>query len=105
VQGHQQVRRKLPDAVSIFLMPPSYRELQRRLLRRHSDAPEVIRRRLQNARREIRRWREYDFLVVNDRLPRAVRKLRAVVEAARARRQVQRGQAKEIQKTFGGKVE
>jgi guanylate kinase len=105
VQGHQQVRRRLPDAVSIFLLPPSYRELQRRLHRRHSDAPEVIRRRLRNARREIRRWREYDFLVVNDRLSSAVGKLRAVVEATRVRRQVQQLRAREIQKTFGGKIE
>jgi guanylate kinase len=105
VQGHQQVRRKLPDAVSIFLLPPSYQALQRRLRRRHSDVPKVIRRRLKNAHREIRRWREYDYLVVNDRLSSAVRKLRAVVEAARARRQVQQQRAQEIQKTFGGKFE
>jgi guanylate kinase len=105
VQGHKQVRRRLPDAVSIFLLPPSYRELQRRLRRRHSDAAEVIRRRLKNAQREIKRWREYDFLVVNDRLPSAVRKVRAVVEAARARRQVQQQRARDIQKTFGGKTE
>lgn len=105
VQGHEQVRRRLPDAVSIFLLPPSYRELQRRLRRRHSDAQEVISRRLWNARREIRRWREYDYLVVNDRLPGALRKLRAVVEATRARRQVQQECARKIQKTFGGKIE
>lgn len=102
VQGHRQVRRRLPEAASIFLLPPSFRELERRLRRRHSDAPEVIRRRLQNARREITRWREYDFLVVNDRLPRALRSLRAVVEAVRVGRQAQQQRAREIQRTFGG---
>jgi guanylate kinase len=102
VQGHHQVRRRLPDAVSVFLLPPSYRELERRLRERHSDAPEVIRRRLQNARGEITRWREYDFLVVNHRLSSALRSLQAVVEAARVRRQAQQQRAQEIQKTFGG---
>ena len=102
VQGHHQVRRRLPDAVSIFLLPPSFRELERRLRQRHSDAPEVIRRRLQNARREITRWREYDFLVVNNRLSSALRSLQAVVEAIRVRRQAQQQRAQEIQKTFVG---
>jgi guanylate kinase len=105
VQGHRQVRRKMPDALSIFLLPPSYGELARRLRERHSDAPEVIRRRLRNARKEIRHWREYDYLIVNDRLPSALRKLCAVVESARARRQVQQGFVKKILKTFGGKTE
>ncbi|MFB3921661.1 MAG: guanylate kinase [Terriglobia bacterium] len=102
VQGHAQVRRRIPEAVSIFVLPPSYRELARRLRHRRSDAPEVIRRRLNNARREIRHWKEYDYLVVNDRLPEAVKALRAVVEAARCRRSVQQKRAREICRTFGG---
>ncbi|HET7840767.1 MAG TPA: guanylate kinase [Terriglobia bacterium] len=103
VQGHRQVRRKIPEAVSIFLLPPSYRELARRLRKRHSDAPEVIRRRLRNAQKEIKHWREYDYLIVNDRLPTALQKLCAVVEAARARRQVQQESVQKTLKTFGGK--
>ena len=102
VQGHQQLRRKLPEAVSIFILPPSYQELERRLRRRRSDAPEVIERRLNNARREIQHWAEYDYLVVNDRLTRATRALRSIVEAARSRRQVQEESAQEISQTFGG---
>ena len=102
VQGHRQVRRRLPEAVSVFLLPPSFRELARRLERRHSDAPQVIRRRLANARREMRHWREYDFLVVNDRLPEAVQTLRAIVKAARCRRTIQHAVAQRISKTFGG---
>ena len=104
VQGHHQVRSKMPDAVSIFLLPPSYQELERRLRARHSDSPEVIRRRLRNARKEIRRWKEYDYLIVNDRLPRALRALCAVVDAARLRREVQQNFVLKIQKTFGGKT-
>jgi guanylate kinase len=102
VQGHRQVRRRLPEAVSIFVLPPSFRELERRLRHRHSDPPEVIRRRLNDARKEIRRWPEYDYLVVNERLSKAARALQAIVEAACLRREVRRGRAKEIVKTFGG---
>lgn len=102
VQGHRQVRKRLPEAVSIFVLPPSFRELERRLRHRHSDAPEVIERRLNDARKETRHWPEYDYLVVNDRLPAATRALRATVEAARFRRQVQQERAKQICRTFGG---
>jgi guanylate kinase len=102
VQGHRQVRRRLPEAVSIFVLPPSSRELERRLRQRHSDAPEVIARRLNDARKEIRHWPEYDYLVVNDRLTKAARALQAIVEAARLRREVQQGPAQEIARTFGG---
>ncbi len=102
VQGHRQVRMQLPEAVSVFILPPSFRELERRLRHRHADSPEVIARRLNEARKEVRHWPEYDYLVVNDRLPKAARALRAVVEAARVRRHVVQEQAQEIRKTFGG---
>jgi len=102
VQGHRQVRRRLPEAVSVFLLPPSFSELERRLRRRHSDAPETIERRLADARREIRRWREYDYLIVNDTVAEAGRALQAVVRAARLRRSVQQRRAREIVKSFGG---
>lgn len=102
VQGHRQVRRKLPEAVSIFILPPSYPELERRLRRRSSDTPEMIKRRLANARREIGSWPKYDYLVVNDRLAAATRALRDVVEAARLRREVQGERARRICQTFGG---
>lgn len=106
VQGHRQVRCQLPEAVSIFLLPPSFAELERRLRRRQSRtaAPTgETERRLADARREIRRWREYDFLIVNDRIAAADRALKAVVTAARSRRVIQEGRAREIVKTFGGK--
>jgi guanylate kinase len=102
VQGHRQMRRRLPEAVSIFILPPSYQELERRLRRRKSDAPEAIERRLAVARKEMRHWKEYDYLVVNDRLPGAVRSLRAIVTAARSRRQVQAKLVEKICTTFGG---
>ena len=102
VQGYAQVRRRLRKAVSVFVLPPSFRTLERRLRRRHSDAPEVIEKRLAVAREEIRHWPEYDYLVVNDRLARATAALRAVVTGARLRRESQRACAEEIYKTFGG---
>lgn len=102
VQGHQQVRQKLPEAVSVFILPPSYEELSRRLRARHSDAPEEIERRLHTARREIAHWAEYDYLVVNDHLTNATQALKAVVRAARFRRLTQAGRAEKIIETFGG---
>jgi guanylate kinase len=98
VQGHQQVRQRLPEAVSVFILPPSFQELSRRLRRRHSDAPEEIERRLQTAREEIAHWVEYDYLVVNDRLKDATQALRAIVQAARFRRC---SQAERVEKTLG----
>jgi len=106
VQGHRQVRRQLPEAVSIFLLPPSFGELERRLRRRQSGeaAPEgETEQRLAAARREIGHWREYDFLIVNDKIAAADRALKAVVMAARSRRVIQEARAREIVETFGGK--
>jgi guanylate kinase len=102
VQGHQQVKQRLPEALSVFVIPPSFQELKRRLTHRHSDAPQVIERRLAAARQEIAHWPEYDYLVVNDRLGPATQALRAIVQAGRFRRQNQAERAQEICKTFGG---
>ncbi len=102
VQGHQQVRKRLPEALSVFVMPPSLGELKRRLAERHSDSPQVIEKRLAAARQEITYWPDYDYLVVNDRLSLATQALRAIVRAGRFRRQNQAERAREICKTFGG---
>jgi guanylate kinase len=102
VQGHRQVRKRLPGAVSIFILPPSFRELAERLRDRHSDAPQEIERRLDTARREIAHWPEYDYLVVNDRLADAAQALRAILRATRFRRPNQAARARKIVGTFGG---
>jgi len=102
VQGHQQVRERLPEAVSIFILPPSFVELSRRLRDRHSDAPESIECRLQTAWEEISHWPEYDYLVINDRLTDAAQALTAIVRAARFRRPNQARRAENIIGTFGG---
>jgi len=102
VQGHQQVRRRLPEALSVFILPPSFPELSRRLRDRRSDAPEEIERRLQMAREEIAHWPEYDYLVVNDNLENATQALRAIVLAGRLRRPSQAARVEKIIGTFGG---
>ena len=85
VQGGASVRRARPDAVSVFIYPPSIEALRKRLLQRSTDLPEVVERRLQNAPGELREYREYDYLVVNDDLEQAVARLTAIVDAERAR--------------------
>lgn len=102
VQGHRKLRRRIPDAVSIFVLPPSFAELEERLLRRHADAPGVIAERLAMSRREVAHWKEYDYLIVNDRLPAAAAGLRNIVLASRLRRQCQYRRIREIIETFLG---
>jgi guanylate kinase len=102
VQGHQQIKQHVPDALSIFVLPPSFQELERRLLRRHLDSPEVIQRRLLAARNEMSHWPEYDYVIVNDRLPLATKAIQAVVLAARCRRINQERRVNQIFESFGG---
>ncbi|MBI3670452.1 MAG: guanylate kinase [Acidobacteria bacterium] len=71
VQGAAQVKQKLPQAVAIFIVPPSRQELERRIRDRGQDSEEEIARRLERARQEMQHHREYDFMVVNDDLERA----------------------------------
>ncbi|HSE87952.1 MAG TPA: guanylate kinase [Candidatus Binatia bacterium] len=85
VQGARKIKRKYPQAVSIFLLPPSWRELQRRLARRGTDGDETIRRRLVNARGEIGEIIKYDYYVVNREVKTSVELLNAIVEAERAK--------------------
>jgi guanylate kinase len=85
VQGGASVRRLRPEAVSVFIYPPSVDALRQRLLKRSTDSPEVIERRLGNAPGELAQWREYQYLVMNDDLDQAVARLTAIVDAERAR--------------------
>jgi guanylate kinase len=85
VQGGASVRRARKDAVSVFIYPPSIDALRQRLLKRDTDAPDVVETRLKNAPGELAEWREYDYLVMNDDLEQAVGRLTAIVDAERAR--------------------
>ena len=79
-QGAQQIRAALPECVSIFILPPSRPELERRLRDRGTDTDEVIRRRLADAASDMTHWREFDYVVVNDDFERALDELQAVVD-------------------------
>lgn len=87
VQGGQAIKRKHPDAVLVFILPPSMEELERRLRGRGTDSDETIQRRMLAARSEIERGiASYDYIVVNDDIHRAYEELEAVVIAERCRR-------------------
>ncbi|OAT81426.1 guanylate kinase [Desulfotomaculum copahuensis] len=85
VQGGLQIKEKIPDAVLLFVLPPSREILAARLRGRASDAPEEIARRLQWAEREVRMLSRYDYVVQNDRLEDAVSVIRSILTAERCR--------------------
>ncbi len=98
VQGAAQVRMELPDAVTIFVLPPSYEALEQRLRTRGAD--EDLSRRLQAAGEELSLYETYDYLVVNDDLDARVEDLRAIIRAARCRTTRAAAEAREILSTF-----
>jgi len=83
VQGAEQIKKKLPDAVSIFILPPDREKLEWRLRKRGEDSEAVIRRRLDTARREIEQYSRYDYILVNNVLEQSADELKAVVLAER----------------------
>ncbi|NHN85701.1 guanylate kinase [Acetobacter musti] len=93
-QGHRQIRAALPDdVVSLFVLPPSLPELERRLKGRDSDAADEIARRMDAALAEISHWQEFDHVIVNADLDRAIFEARAILTAARLRTSRQTGLA------------
>ena len=102
VQGAEQVKRKLPDAVAVFILPPAREDLERRLRARGQDSEEAIKRRLDRAGHEMQRYTEYDFLVVNDDVDRAGREVQAIVVAARCLRSRMDRRTRRILESFGG---
>jgi guanylate kinase len=91
-QGARQVREKLAGSVSIFILPPSREELERRLRTRASDSEEVIRRRLADARRDLEHATEFDYIIVNDDFTVALGELCAIVEGHRKGRELPKQQ-------------
>jgi guanylate kinase len=90
----------VPTAALIFIMPPVAAELRRRLRGRGEDSAEAVRRRLRNARAEVRAYAEFDFIVVNDDLGRAVTDLKTVIAAARHRPDAMAADLKPILRSF-----
>lgn len=102
-QGAQQIRRQVPDTISIFILPPSLPVLAQRLRGRGQDGEDVIARRLAGARDEISHYGEYDYLVINDDFDQALADLAAIFRAERQRTQRQaEGRAALIQDLLSG---
>ena len=87
IQGAAKVREKMPEAVSLFLVPPSFEELSRRLRNRGTDSEEKIQQRLEAARREVREIEQYDYIVLNDTVDRAVEEILAILTAEGCRKE------------------
>jgi len=105
VQGAALVRQAAPGCVSVFLLPPSRAVLEARLRGRGADPEAAIHRRLDGARREVARWPEYDYIIVNRDLGECVESLKAIVGAARCRRERREAAAREVAATFEFELE
>jgi guanylate kinase len=102
VNGARQVKEKIKDSISVFIMPPSFAELDRRLRSRRQESDEAIQQRLEIARSEIAYCRDYDYIVINDVLEDSIKVLEAIVRAGRARPWRQQARIEEIIASFGG---
>jgi guanylate kinase len=103
VQGARIVRQRMADAVSVFVLPPSFEALEPRLRARRQDSEAAIVRRLATARSEVSAVDEYDYVVVNDDLDRCVGEMCAIVTAERMRRARRRDEIQPIVQTFGAR--
>jgi len=102
VQGARQLKKKIPGAVTIFILPPSRAVLEQRLRARSEDREDVIARRLKEAAEEIRKYEDYDYVLINRDLGEAEATLSAIVRAERARRSRIEDQIRPILETFQG---
>jgi guanylate kinase len=100
VQGAQSVRRLVSDAVSIFILPPSFEILRDRLIGRGSERPDDLALRLRNSRSEVEQYREFQYLIINDDAERAAGLLASIIYAERARRERQEEIARRVLATF-----
>jgi len=102
VQGAAQVKQKLPEAVAIFILPPSRGELEQRIRARGQDSEGEIARRLERAHQEMQHYREYDFIVINDDQERAGRDVQAIALAMRCQQPANEFRVRQILESFGG---
>ena len=100
VQGARRIRQKVPQAVLVFVLPPDFRTLERRLVERGSENHDQLRRRLGLASQEAMQYHAYDYLVVNDRLEEAFADLEAIVRAERHRVSRSKARAEAILNNF-----
>lgn len=104
VQGARHVRRRCPDTVAVFVLPPDFATLERRLRGRSKDPEPAIQRRLQTAREEVAAFTEYEYVIVNDALDACVDRLRAIILAERAKLRSARPIAEKIVESFRKEV-
>jgi guanylate kinase len=102
VQGAKQVKNTIRDATAIFILPPSFEELKRRLTDRMLESDDVIRRRLEIAKREILYYRDYDYIIINDILENSIRLLESIIRSGTAKPRRQQSRIEEIIASFGG---
>ena len=100
VQGAASVRELVKDSVSIFILPPSVEILRQRLVARGTDSPEELELRLRNAPTELKHYKAFDFVIINDEVERAACQLSCIIEAERARRARQEPRIKQVVDSF-----
>jgi guanylate kinase len=100
VQGARQLKRTIPSAVSIFILPPSREILEQRLRARSQDSDEVIERRLREAKEEIANYQSYDYVLVNGVVESSVERLVSIVKATRSRRERMESEIRPILESF-----
>jgi guanylate kinase len=101
-QGARQVREKLPESISIFILPPSKEALETRMRNRGQDSEQVIAQRLANAREEMSHYNEFDYVIVNEHFDAAVSELRAIFQAQRLKQDAQQQRHAGLIKTLLG---
>ena len=102
VRGAREVKSKIGEAVAVFVLPPSFQELERRLRARMQESDDSIFRRLEIAKGEILFYRDYDYIIVNDVLENSIQTLEAIVRSGRAAPARQQARIEEIIASFGG---
>src|SRR6476620_2806230 len=101
VQGAESIREKIPDAVSIFILPPSFELLRGRLLARGTDSAEALEKRMRGAPAEVEQYRHFQYVILNEDINRASQQLAAVIYAERARRERQEVNLRGALEDFG----
>jgi guanylate kinase len=86
VQGGTEIKKLFPEAFMLYILPPSWEALEKRLLERGSEGPESLKVRLQNARKELKQLHEYEFIIINDDLETALEEFKAIIIAMRCKR-------------------
>jgi guanylate kinase len=101
VQGAESIRHRVPDAISIFILPPSFNLLRNRLVARATDSAADLARRLKGAAAEVAQYQHFDYVILNDEINRASQQLASIIYAERARRERQEATLKDALEDFG----